>query len=153
MPWAYAVRRRVSWARLTKEGRFSEQMKDATFSANLEVESTSVLLALSGPQSALLAEVARQSGAEVSLRGNTIYLSGGEGEVKLAHRFLADAAELVEKGFELSVNDVAGALRGLRADPGRSLTELLDETPVAAARSCRRAWPNGSTSRPSASTT
>jgi phosphate starvation-inducible PhoH-like protein len=128
MPWAYAVRRRVSWARLTKEGRFSEQMKDATFSANLEVESTSVLLALSGPQSALLAEVARQSGAEVSLRGNTIYLSGGEGEVKLAHRFLADAAELVEKGFELSVNDVAGALRGLRADPGRSLTELLDET-------------------------
>ena len=108
--------------------RDCQQMDDTTFSANLEVESTSVLLALSGPQSALLAEVARQSGAGVSLRGNTIYLSGSEGEVKLAHRFLTDAAELVEKGFELSVNDVAGALRGLRADPERSLTELLDET-------------------------
>ena len=104
------------------------QMNASTFSANLEVESTSVLLALSGPQSALLAEVARQSGAEVSLRGNTIYFAGAEPDVKLAYRFLADAAELVEKGFEITSNDVAGALRGLRSDPNRTLTELLDET-------------------------
>jgi phosphate starvation-inducible PhoH-like protein len=81
-------------------------MSSAPYSANLEVESTAVLMALSGPQSALLAEVARETGAEVSLRGNTIYLAGTEGDVRLAFRFLSDAAELVGRGF----------------------TELLDET-------------------------
>ncbi len=41
---------------------------------------------------------------------------------------MADAAELIGKGFELNANDVASSLRGLRSDPNRSLTELLDET-------------------------
>jgi phosphate starvation-inducible PhoH-like protein len=85
-------------------------------------------MALSGPQSALLAEVARETGAEVSLRGNTIYLAGTEGDVRLAFRFLSDAAELVGRGFAIGPNDVAGSMRGLRADPARTLTELLDET-------------------------
>jgi phosphate starvation-inducible protein PhoH and related proteins len=85
-------------------------------------------MALSGPHSALLAEVARETGAEVSLRGNTIYLAGSEGDVRLAFRFLSDAAELVGRGFAISPNDVAGSMRGLRADPARTLTELLDET-------------------------
>ena len=57
-------------------------MSPAPYSASLEVESTAVLMALSGPQSALLSEVAKESGAEVSLRGNTIYLSGAETDVR-----------------------------------------------------------------------
>jgi phosphate starvation-inducible PhoH-like protein len=105
-------------------------MNQAPFAANLEVESTSVLLALSGPQSRLLGEVARQSGAEVSLRGNIIYLSGQEHDVRVAHRFLSDAAQLVGRGFEIGPEDVARSLRGLRADPDSSLIELLDESVI-----------------------
>jgi phosphate starvation-inducible PhoH-like protein len=103
-------------------------MSDTPYSDRFEVDSNAVLLELSGPQSSLLAEVARQSGAEVSLRGNVIHFLGAEPDVRLAHRFLKDAAELVGKGFDINANDVAGSIRGLRADPHRSLTELLDET-------------------------
>jgi phosphate starvation-inducible PhoH-like protein len=85
-------------------------------------------MALSGPHSALLTEVARETGTDVSLRGNTIYVSGDEPSVKLAFRFLSDAAELVGRGFTIAPNDVVGSLRGLRADPARTLTELVDET-------------------------
>jgi phosphate starvation-inducible PhoH-like protein len=102
--------------------------------STIEVQNTQVLLALSGPQSNLLSEVARQSGADVSLRGNTILVAGEEADVKLAERFLRDAAELVGKGFEIGPNDVASSMRGLRADPERSLTELLDETIIVTAR-------------------
>lgn len=103
-------------------------MSDAPISDRFEVDNTSVLMQLTGPQSSLLAEVARQSGADVSVRGNVIHFSGTADDVRLAHRFVSDAAEMVGKGFELNTNDVAGSIRGLRADPNRSLTELLDET-------------------------
>jgi len=103
-------------------------MSDAQISDRFEVDNTSVLMLLAGPQSSLLAEVARQSGAEVSLRGNVIHFSGSEHDVRLAHRFVAGAAELVGKGFEINESDVVSSIRGLRADPQRSLTELLDET-------------------------
>jgi phosphate starvation-inducible protein PhoH and related proteins len=101
---------------------------------SIEIPSTQVLLALSGPQANLLGEVAKQSGCDVSLRGNSILIAGDETEVRLAERFLRDAAELVSKGFEIGPNDVASSLRGLRADPERSLTELLDETIIVTAR-------------------
>jgi phosphate starvation-inducible PhoH-like protein len=94
---------------------------------SIEVESTSVLLALSGPQGNLLGEVARQSGAEVSLRGNVIYLAGREGDVQLAHRFLSGAAELVGRGVEIGPYDVARSLRELRTDPDASLAELFEQ--------------------------
>ncbi len=109
-------------------------MGNTSYSANLEVDSTQVLMALAGPQSALLSEVAKESGAEISLRGNTIYLAGEEADVRLAFRFLTDAVELVGRGFGVAPNDVAGSLRGLRDDPNRSLTELLDETILITAR-------------------
>ena len=51
-------------------------MSDAPISDRFEVDNTSVLMQLAGPQSSLLAEVARQSGAEVSLRGNVIHFAG-----------------------------------------------------------------------------
>ena len=109
-------------------------MDAAPTSSSIEVENTQVLLALSGPQSNLLSEVARQSGADVSLRGNTILVAGDAADVQLAERFLRDAAELVGKGFDIGPNDVASSMRGLRADPARSLTELLDETIIVTAR-------------------
>ena len=109
-------------------------MDAAPTSSSIEVANTQVLLALSGPQSNLLTEVARESGADVSLRGNTILVAGAADDVKLAERFLRDAAALVGKGFDIGPNDVASSMRGLRADPARSLTELLDETIIVTAR-------------------
>jgi phosphate starvation-inducible PhoH-like protein len=95
--------------------------------ASIEVESTSVLLVLSGPQNAILDEVSRQSGAEVSLRGNVINIGGEEDDVRVAQRFLSEAAELVSRGHELGPGDVGRALRELRLDPTTSLLSLLDE--------------------------
>ena len=100
-------------------------MSDLPISDRFEVDSTSVLMLLAGPQSSLLAELSRHSGAEVSVRGNVIHFLGTPHDVRLAVRFVSDAAELIGKGFELNTNDVAGSIRGLRADPDRSLTELL----------------------------
>jgi phosphate starvation-inducible PhoH-like protein len=106
----------------------------AAFSANLEVSDTALLVELVGPQSQLLSEVARQSGTEVSLRGNVIYLAGPEAEVALAHRFLSDASELLTRGMKVGPEDVARSLMGLKADPGRSLVDLLSETVIVTPR-------------------
>jgi phosphate starvation-inducible PhoH-like protein len=100
----------------------------------LEIESTTVLLALSGPQNRLLGEVARQSGAEISLRGNVITVSGDKEDTLVAYRFLSDAAELVGHGVELEPPDVARSLRELRSDPTANLLELLDEVIVISPR-------------------
>ncbi len=123
-----------------------EEMGSAPFSANLEVESTSVLLALSGPQSKLLGELSRHSGADVNLRGNTILLSGSEPDVRVAHRFLTDAALLVEKGVDIGPSDVAHSLRSLRGNPDASLTDLLDEIVLVSPRR-RPVVPKGPTQR------
>jgi phosphate starvation-inducible protein PhoH and related proteins len=108
--------------------------REASHSASLEVESTSVLLALSGPQMSLLGEVARQTGAEVSLRGNVIYLAGREADVRLAHRFLSGAAELVSRGVQIGPEDVARSVRELKNDGDASLVELLDEAIIVSPR-------------------
>ncbi len=112
----------------------SVRMGQAAYSENLEVESTEVLQALSGPQNRLLGEVARQSGADVSLRGNVILLAGDEGDVRIAHRFLSGAATLVEKGVEVGMCDVATSLYALRLDPAASLADLLDDVVLIASR-------------------
>jgi phosphate starvation-inducible PhoH-like protein len=105
----------------------ASEMTVAPYSANLEVEDTSVLVALTGPQNRLLGELARQTGADVSLRGNTIYVSGAEHDVRVARRFLSDAATLVGRGYEIRPEDVARSVRGLRTDPDASLVELLEQ--------------------------
>jgi phosphate starvation-inducible PhoH-like protein len=105
-------------------------MSEPQFRESFEVDDKSVLLALSGPQQSLLGEVSRQSGVDVSLRGNTIYLAGAEGDVRVAHRFFVNAAELVSKGYEIAASDVARSLRELRGDPSSSLLDLLDEVIV-----------------------
>jgi phosphate starvation-inducible PhoH-like protein len=99
----------------------------ARHAASIEVESTSALLVLSGPQHVFLGEVARQSGAEISLRGNVIHLAGDEDDVRVAQRFLVDAMVLVSRGHQLTPSDVGRALRELRLDPDISLVDLLDE--------------------------
>jgi phosphate starvation-inducible protein PhoH and related proteins len=84
-------------------------------------------MALSGPQSSLLEELALRSGAEVGLRGNVIQITGEEEAVRLAYRFLTGAAELAGRGHELGKDDVARSLRGLRDDQNANLPDLLEE--------------------------
>jgi phosphate starvation-inducible PhoH-like protein len=84
-------------------------------------------MALSGPQSSLLDELALRSGAEVGLRGNVIQITGEEEAVRLAYRFLTGAAELAGRGHELGKDDVARSLRGLRDDQNANLPDLLEE--------------------------
>ena len=102
-------------------------MGEASHSANLKLENTAVLMALTGPNQSLLEELARHAGAQVNLRGNVIYLSGAEAEVSVAHRFLSDAAELLGRGYDIGARDVARSIRGLRKNPESSLVDLLDE--------------------------
>jgi phosphate starvation-inducible PhoH-like protein len=87
-------------------------------------------MALSGPQSMLLEELSQKSGADVSLRGNVIHLTGDERDVGLAYRFLCGAAELAGRGHEIRKDDVARSLRGLRDDPDANLADLLEEAIV-----------------------
>jgi len=56
-----------------------------------------------------------------------VHIAGSKGHVDVAYRFLNDAAHLLEEGFEIKVGDVSHSIRGLRADPERSLVDLLDQ--------------------------
>ncbi len=109
-------------------------MSDAPHSATIEIESAALLLELTGPHGALLTEVARQSGAGISLRGNLVLVSGAENDVAVAHRFLSDAVEVLERGGDVTAEDVGRALRELRADPGATLSSLLDDAVVVSPR-------------------
>ena len=97
---------------------------------SLEVDDTTTLMAIAGPHSHVLGQVARSSGAEVNLRGNTIYIVGEESCVRVAHRFLQDAASCAVRGHVIDTNDVERSLRELERDPESTLADQLDETVV-----------------------
>jgi phosphate starvation-inducible protein PhoH and related proteins len=109
-------------------------MSEALASANIEINNPQVLMAITGPHSQILGEVARVSGAAVNLRGNTILLSGAEHDVQVAGRFLQGAVALVSGGVQIGKQDVARSVRSLREDPDVSLASLLDETIVVSPR-------------------
>ncbi len=102
-------------------------LKNTERTRSLDFEDPALLLRLSGPHSALLREVAEQSGAQVSLRGNSIQIGGREADVEVAHAFLEGAMGLLEAGVDVGVSDVAHSLRSLRKDPSRPLSDLLDQ--------------------------
>ena len=93
----------------------------------LEVENVSLVLAIAGPQGRMLAEIARASGADINLRGHTIFVCGEEKRVRTAHRLLLQAAELAGRGHMLETSDVERAFREIEQDPEASLVERLDE--------------------------
>ena len=93
----------------------------------LEVENVSLVLAIAGPQGERLAEIARASGADINLRGHTIFVCGEERRVRTAHRLLLQAAELAGRGHMLETQDVERAFKEIEQDPEASLVERLDE--------------------------
>ncbi len=102
-------------------------MEESAYNRSLHFEDTNLLIKLAGPHSAVLRELEIHSAARVSLRGSEVHFSGDPEAVDLAYRFVSDAAQLVEEGLDVHVADVAHSLRGLRADPTRSLVDLLDQ--------------------------
>lgn len=102
----------------------------ARASQRVDVDEPNVLRALVGAHSQLLQEVARQSGAQVSVRGNTLFLSGDEADVAVAERFFQGAMELLRGGASVGPEDVARSVRSLRNEPEASLESVLDETIV-----------------------
>src|SRR5690606_40617865 len=99
-------------------------MQSAPVSASIEVDNPQSLVALSAPHSQLLTELAKASGAQVNIRGNTILLSGEDSDVTVAGRFLHDALKLLNNGVQLGAADVARSLRNLRENPDESLTSV-----------------------------
>lgn len=93
----------------------------------LDIEDTDLLLRLSGPTGSFFNEVTLQSGASVTSRGNSIFVSGEPNQAEVAYRFLEGASELLKEGYDLRVADVAHSIRGLKRDPEQSLTNLLDQ--------------------------
>lgn len=93
----------------------------------LDIESPDLFLRLTGPAGSFLNEVGLQSGATVSQRGQSVFVSGARETAELAYRFLEGVSELLSGGYEVRNSDVAHSIRSLRKDPNRSLTELLDQ--------------------------
>jgi len=95
--------------------------------AEVEVDDTSVLLALTGPHSELLKVLGEETEVAVGLRGNSILLAGDPERVALAERFLGEAAALVRGGTPLDANDYVRSLRALSTDPTIHLRQMFDE--------------------------
>jgi phosphate starvation-inducible protein PhoH and related proteins len=93
----------------------------------LDIEDSDLLLRLTGPGGAVLNEVSLQSGAQVGLRGQSIFVSGTRDQAEVAYRFLEGASDLLREGYDVRVSDVAHSIRTLARDPTRSLTEVLDQ--------------------------
>jgi phosphate starvation-inducible protein PhoH and related proteins len=100
----------------------------------VDVDDTSLLLALTGPQSELLKIIARETGAEVGQRGNSILLSGYAAQVDLAERFLAETSSLLRSGAEFSAGDYVRALANLKSEPTLRLRELFDDAVIVPSR-------------------
>ncbi len=109
-------------------------MSNARQTSEFEVEDTSVLMLLTGPNGKILDELARCSRAKVDFRGNKIFISGEPAQVELARRYLTGAAEMIAKGVSIGPQDVATGVRSLRDDPAANLTTLLEDAVVVGAR-------------------
>ena len=101
----------------------------------VEIDDTALLLALAGAQNANLKLLARETGVEVSQRGNAILLAGEEPLVELAERFLVQTAKLLREGGEMGPDDLARSVEALRGDGSLDLADLRDAAVIVPARS------------------
>ena len=109
-------------------------MGEVRIVADVEVEDSRTLVALTGPGQEHLKAVARALGVESGVRGNIIRLSGAAEAVALAERFFAEAATLLENGTELNAHDFVRGVQALRDDPTISLRDLFEDVVLIPAR-------------------
>ena len=95
--------------------------------SELEVDDQDVLMEICGPRNERLDLLHRESGVEVGLRGQTIFLRGEAEAVALAERFLAEAASLAKQGTRIATGDIARAFRTLRSQPNTRLHDMFDD--------------------------
>ncbi len=109
-------------------------MGEVRIVADIEVEDTRTLVALTGPGGEHLKTVASALGVKSGVRGNTIRIEGSAENVALAERFFADAAGLLEAGTELTPHDFLRGVQALREDPAVSLRDLFEDVVLIPAR-------------------
>jgi len=95
--------------------------------SELEGDDSHVLLALAGPRNERLRALEKETGVEVGLRGNRIFLQGRAEDVALTERFLAEAAVLLRQGVNIQTTDIARAIAMLRAEPHVRLRDMFDD--------------------------
>ena len=105
----------------------SDNPTDVKATSELEVDDTHVLLALAGPRNERLRALEKETGVEVGLRGNRIFLQGRAEDVALTERFLAEAAVLLRQGVGIQTTDIARAIAMLRAEPHVRLRDMFDD--------------------------
>jgi phosphate starvation-inducible PhoH-like protein len=94
--------------------------------SEVEVDDGRVLLALAGPRNEKLKALERAANITAGLRGNKILLGGEAGDVALAERFLAEAANLLRDGVDVRASDYPRAFEALRSEPNVQLRDLFD---------------------------
>ena len=109
-------------------------MGEVRIVADVEVEDSRTLVALTGPGQEHLKAVSRALGVESGVRGNTLRLSGSAERVALAERFFAEAAVLIENGTELGAQDFLRGVQAMREDPAVSLRDLFEDVVLIPAR-------------------
>jgi phosphate starvation-inducible PhoH-like protein len=102
--------------------------------ADLEVADSAVLTAIMGTHGEQLRQIAKALRVEAGVRGNTIHVAGSPQDVPVAERFLAELAQMLAAGSELSHQDVSRAAAAVRDDPTTTLRELFEDVIVIPAR-------------------
>jgi phosphate starvation-inducible PhoH-like protein len=125
----------------------AESGSAARNSSRIEVDDSSLLIALAGPGNERLKQIEAELGIHVSLRGSTILLEGAQEMVSLAERYLSETSRLVRKGVMPQTNDVGRALKFLESDPGAHLTDMLGETTVTTAPGRKAIGPRSAAQR------
>jgi len=97
-------------------------------SSELEIDDAQALLALAGSQNERLRALGKETGVEIGLRGNMVFLKGDAEGVAVAKRFLAEAALLYRKGGrEVGTDDIGRAVRLLRSESPLHLKDVFDD--------------------------
>jgi len=96
-------------------------------SAEVEVQDSGLLLALTGPSGANLKPLEKALDVGVGLRGNTIRLIGAPKSVAMAERTLSELLEVVRRGNHIGEREVERSIETLRRHPEVKLSEMMDD--------------------------
>jgi phosphate starvation-inducible PhoH-like protein len=96
--------------------------------SELQFDDARVLLALCGPRNERLAVLEREARVAASLRGHTLFLAGKPDDVALAERYLVEASALARQGIHVESADLGRALRLLRTEPSKRLSDMFDDS-------------------------
>jgi phosphate starvation-inducible PhoH-like protein len=112
----------------------SDAKAPVTVTAEIELGSSSSLLALAGPGDGNLRAIGKHLGIDVGTRGNVLRLSGRPEKVSLAQRFVVQLEDLASEGIRLEGQDHVRALHALDEDKTLHLRDIFSEVVLMSAR-------------------